>query len=243
METWATTHIGRVRRQNQDRFLVHAGRDAAGPWTILAVADGLGGVGQTAGEEAAAAAVQALADFRPPALEPPAVEWALEALVRELDSRLLARGQETPREEAVSTTLTAVVLRGQIATWVHVGDSRLYCLSRDRLWQVTTDHNEAQEMVLQGLMTPEEAAISPARQILARAVGCPDCLPDTGSFPVAAGDLLLLCSDGLAGAMDRQRLAAILAKPDPLAALADELVQAALAVGGRDNITVVLARL
>ena len=126
----------------------------------------------------------------------------------------------------------------------HVGDSRAYRLRDGRLERITEDHSLVEELLRQGRLTEEEAEEHPQRSIITRALGPePDVEVDTLTVAAADGDVYLLCSDGLTSMVSEEAIADILAGAPDLAAAADELVAAALAAGGRDNVTVVLFRI
>jgi protein phosphatase len=145
------------------------------------------------------------------------------------------------------TTLTGVlVVRGPDGpSWlvVNVGDSRTYRLAGGELVQVSADHSEVAELVARGLLTVDQAAVHPHRHVVTRSLGGggpdePD--PDFFPRPIAAGDRILVCSDGLTDEVADARIAEILrGHPDPQDA-ADRLVAAALVAGGRDNVTVIV---
>jgi protein phosphatase len=141
----------------------------------------------------------------------------------------------------MGTTLTAAYLEDQHLAIAHVGDSRAYMLRDGTLQRLTRDHSLVEELVLRGKLTEEQAAEHPQRSIITRALGPePDVEVDTWSYPVRAGDVLLLCSDGLTSMVSEEQVGAILARAGTLAQAAEELIGAANAAGGRDNITVVL---
>lgn len=233
----AKSVTGRVRASNQDRVLATGRPDGS---TVLAVADGLGGMGQQMGEVAAERAIQALEDFAPPAGED--MQGRLTALAKAVSDDLLKAGEQDAAYEHMGTTLIALLANGHDATWVHVGDSRLYLMRGGVLQQVTTDQNMAQFLIGEGVLRPEEAETSPFRNILEQCLGMPDCEPVTGTLRVQAADVLLLCSDGLSSEVAMPELERILNEKGGLGEKADLLVAAAMANGGRDNISVVVAR-
>jgi PPM family protein phosphatase len=124
-----------------------------------------------------------------------------------------------------------------------VGDSRLYLYRQDELRQLTIDQNMAQSLVAAGGLTPEAARVSPYRHILEQCVGCRSCRPASGSVKGRNGDLLLLTTDGLHGELSANEIGAILATTSDPDRVALTLVETALARGGQDNITVIVAAL
>ena len=143
--------------------------------------------------------------------------------------------------EGMGTTVTGAVFDGQRIGLVHIGDSRAYLLRAGRLEQLTHDHSWVQSLVDDGKISPEEAAYHPHRSLLLKVLnGQPANDPDLTTVELQAGDRLLLCSDGLCGLVDDAQIGRLAGHADLEVAVAD-LVDAALAAGGIDNITVILA--
>jgi protein phosphatase len=144
----------------------------------------------------------------------------------------------------MGTTLTAAMVIGDELSLAHVGDSRAYLFREGELRQLTTDHSLVEELRRQGRLTREEAAVHPQRSIITRALGPePDVRVDTATFPARAGDVVLLCSDGLTAMVDDEQIREIIAGANGLGEAARGLVNEANRRGGRDNITVVIFRL
>ncbi len=151
-------------------------------------------------------------------------------------------GQRVP---GGGTTLTLALILGDRVFTAHVGDSRLYILSgKGKLTLSTKDHSLVKRLVDLGEITEAEAATHPQRNVLYRALGQTDALePDLGQLTLAAGDLILICSDGLWGTLDKSKLKAILGDDGlSLDQKANALVDAANQAGGPDNISVVLVK-
>ncbi len=143
----------------------------------------------------------------------------------------------------MGTTLVAGVFLDSILVLAHVGDSRCYRLRQGVLEQITKDHSMLQEQVDAGVLTPEQAAVAPGKNLLTRALGVEEVVKvDIHQHQVQANDLYLMCSDGLTDMLDVAGIAAIVGSSSPLSAMAAELVTQAKAHGGRDNITVLLAQ-
>jgi protein phosphatase len=243
------TDVGRVREQNEDCYALH-------PELGLAVlADGMGG--HQAGEVAATLAtdtiVQRLAHrergLRPAptrgrrarAKTPP--QLMAEALAA-ANTAVYRAAQARPEYRGMGATVVVAVLAGTRLYFAHAGDSRLYRLRDGALEQLTQDHSLVQDLVTRGLFTPEEARHSPAKNVVTRALGVDAVLePELGSTAVAKGDVYLLCSDGLTDVVSDPEIAGILADAaDPRTAV-QRLVERANALGGPDNISVVVLRL
>jgi serine/threonine protein phosphatase PrpC len=230
-EHFEKSDTGRQRRANEDSYFVRA--------PLFVVADGMGGA--QAGEVASRLAAEAFARGLPDAGTP---EERLEARVREANSRIHEVSQEDSALAGMGTTLTAAYLDGDELALAHVGDSRAYLLRDGELTRLTRDHTLVEELVRRGELTEDEAAEHPQRSIITRALGPEDEVEvDLRTHPVRAGDVLLLCSDGLTGMISEAEVAGILQGASSLAAAARSLVAAANDAGGRDNITVVLFRI
>ncbi|GAB3143665.1 PP2C family protein-serine/threonine phosphatase [Marisediminicola antarctica] len=229
--SWAAaTDIGRKRALNEDSFLAEA--------PFFVVADGMGG--HASGDVASAAVVQRLAqegsaDF----VEPEQIMTALR--VATADITLAADDDDL----GVGTTATGAVLTlvDGAPYWAvfNIGDSRVYQLADGELTQVTVDHSVVQELVDAGLLPQDQAEFHPDANIITRAVGFnAEPMADLWMLPVRTGLRLLICSDGLTREVSdvvlRQMLGAGLGPQET----ATTLVDAALAAGGRDNITLVI---
>jgi serine/threonine protein phosphatase PrpC len=229
----AATDVGQVRSVNQDNTLVSD--------DVFAVADGMGG--HRGGEVASAVAVDALRHhFRE------RTPMALLAAVREANRAVVERSQRDPELRGMGTTLCALagVRRAdgdELLTIVNVGDSRAYLLKAGEaaLIQISEDHSLVQQLVRQGQLSPDAAAVHPQRNILTRALGIDrEVKPDAFVVLPVRGDRYLLCSDGLFNEVDERRIAEVLRQtPDPRQA-ANVLVHLANEGGGRDNISVVV---
>jgi protein phosphatase len=144
----------------------------------------------------------------------------------------------------MGTTLTAAYLDDDHLAVAHVGDSRAYIFREGELARLTQDHSLVEELVRQGKLTEEQAAEHPQRSIITRALGIEgDVEVDTWSYPMRAGDVVLLCSDGLTSMIGEEQIVHILGGEPSLDRAAERLIGAANDAGGRDNITVVLFRL
>jgi protein phosphatase len=225
------TDVGRQRSVNEDALV------EAPPF--FAVADGMGGA--KAGEVASAMAAESFAgeaDSGEPA------ETQLSRILREANRRIYDLAVSDDSHRGMGTTLTAAKVTGDDVSLGHVGDSRAYRLRGGELEQLTRDHSLVAELERSGQITPEAAEHHPQRSIITRALGPePDVQVDTYTVAGRAGDVFLLCSDGLTSMISDDELASILRSAGSLDEAADSLVRAANQSGGKDNITVVLFRL
>jgi PPM family protein phosphatase len=222
----ALTDIGLHRKANEDAFVV------APP--LFAVCDGMGGA--QAGEVASSLAAETLA-AGVAAGEP------LLASAEAANAAVFARAGADAAHTGMGTTLTAVLVEGAVGHFVHIGDSRAYLLRDGDLQQLSDDHSLVGEMIRDGRLTEEEAAIHPHRSILSRALGTePRVRIDEFEVDLRGGDVLMLCSDGLCGVVPAPLLAKHMARSDPQEA-ARRLIAEARKAGGPDNITAVVVRL
>jgi protein phosphatase len=230
-EHFEKSDTGLARRANEDNFFARA--------PLFVVADGMGGA--QAGEVASRLAAETFAPGLP---DGGTTEERLATRVLEANARIHKLSQEDRDRAGMGTTLTAAYLDGEELAVAHVGDSRAYLWRDGELTRLTRDHSLVDELVRRGKLTEEEAAEHPQRSIITRALGPePEVEVDTRTYRAQAGDVLLLCSDGLTSMISEQLIAGILRGAEGLEGAGRELVDAANAAGGRDNITVVLFRL
>lgn len=223
------TDTGLVRRNNQDAVIQGSG--------LLGIADGMGGHngGETASAGAREGMLQALEGREPS-------EEALEEAISQVNQALWNRQLEDASLSGMGTTLTVLWPAEDRMLIGHVGDSRAYLLREGHLRQVTQDHSMVADMVRRGLLTEEQASTHPMRNYITRAVGTePTIRADILSLERQEGDLWLVCSDGLHGLLSREDLEELMAEPN-LEEAADEMLRLALDRGGRDNISLLLAR-
>jgi len=156
---------------------------------------------------------------------------------------VIAAAKERKDQEGMATTLVAAVTTSRQAYVCHVGDVRAYLRRRGGLERLTDDHSVVFDAVRTGHLTVEQARVHPKRNFVTQAIGLVEGLaPATTVVPIAPGDTLLLCSDGLWETMPDEELARLLdGELDP-SAIADALVERALAAGGPDNVSVVVYR-
>ena len=234
-QVFGITHIGLVRKSNEDRYLIKELKDKS---VLMAVADGLGG--EVAGDYAAEILKGKLAGIDH--ISRNNEEPELDQLARAVDQTIYGEGQENNALEGMGSTLVGVLLRERIAYWVHVGDSRLYLLRGGRLTQITEDQTLARFLLEEGEITAEQLPTHYSRHVMDQCVGCGYAEPETGRLKLLDGDLLVLSTDGLHGEIPENTLYSILNTDTSLENKAKALVKAALDAGGKDNITVVMAR-
>ncbi len=251
----ALSDAGKVRHQNQDAFLVNGmvdrcalelrllegGLSFCHSGLLCAVADGMGG--HRGGAEASQVILSALA------LELPQLAGLADGkdaarhlanVIRSLHRHLRTRGTREPELAGLGATLVGVYLRPEYGLCFHVGDSRLYRYRAGSLMQMTSDHSPEVLMRSQaGDHTSERRS-----GVVVNSVGgsLDECTPETADLSFREGDLLLLCSDGLSDALALSVVEGVLRRREDPSVVANALVTAANAAGGRDNITVVLIK-
>lgn len=221
------TDVGCVREHNEDSLVV------APP--LYVVCDGMGG--HAAGEVASEIAVNVIADRAPATPDAAALGQAVE----EANLAIIQAAREGVGRAGMGCTCTAAMLENERLVVAQVGDSRAYLLHGGVLQQITRDHSLMADFIEAGQITPEEARVHPQRSVITRALGSdPRTQPDLFEINVSTGDRLLICSDGLTSMIEDYEIEDILNRtPDPQIA-ASKLVNAAVAAGGHDNVTVIV---
>lgn len=241
MEWFGLTDRGRVRPTNQDIYQIEVRED--NDTALLVVCDGMGGA--NAGNVASRFAAQSFVEYARGMLDrelDAAKRQALltHALVQANDTVFSLAGRQ-PEFRGMGTTLVAALVQGDQVTVLNVGDSRAYLFDGTRLHQLTEDHSYVEEMRRQGRITEADARTHPQKNLITRAVGVePDVDGDLFEARLAPGEMLLLCSDGLTGMVEDEKIAQTLKDAKTLALAGDALLTLALEGGGRDNITVAL---
>lgn len=241
MEYFGITDKGRVRPTNQDiyRLEVRPEKESA----FLLVCDGMGGA--NAGNVASRFAADSFLADAAGALDSAPDETMrhktmLHALEKANDTVFGLAGRQ-PEFRGMGTTLVGAFVQGREASILNVGDSRAYLFDGETLRQVSEDHSYVEEMRRLGRISAEDARTHPQKNLITRAVGV-DATVDGDLFEVELQetDILLLCSDGLTGMVEDEKIAEVLAKAGTLEDKGRELLTLALEGGGRDNITVAL---
>jgi protein phosphatase len=261
------TDVGLKRKLNEDHFVIASLQMSSdvrqtsladqrvfdvlrGPEALLfVVADGVGG--RPGGAQASETAVTALVDYLGRAagcIHQLDVDreheflGQLEAAVQEAHQRVVAQSGGRPGQ-GPATTLTMAALVGARAYLIHVGDSRAFYLHKGRLKQLTRDQTTGEYMVDAGAWTEEQASKAPMGGTLVSALGGDELTVSVGLVDLQPGDVLLLCTDGLIRHVGDERIAEILGRAPDAETACRELVADALAGGGHDNVTVIVARM
>ena len=231
MRAASRTHIGNVRASNQDALIVVPGK-----YGLYGVADGMGG--HKAGDVASQMAVRVLGqelEKKKPS------EALLRRGIEKANLMIYEEQKRNPDYSGMGTTLTVIWEDKTKVLLGHVGDSRAYRLRNGEIEQISQDHSMVAEMVRSGVITEEEARVHPYRNIITRALGAEeDVETDVTELDKQAGDLYLICSDGLSEYVRDPEMRDVLLRMS-LEDAADELLARALEGGGRDNISLVIA--
>lgn len=265
VESYGVSHVGHVRSANEDHFVVASLQRSVqlrqtnlddhgllarlcGPMAYLyAVADGVGGV--AGGRLASGLAVETIVEYLSetvgsyhavaPGREHDFLEPLRQAVQRAHDRLLSTFG--TDERHGPATTLTLALLVWPRAFVVHVGDSRAYQFRAGTLRRLTRDQTMGAHLVAQQALSEQQAEHSGLNDVLASALGAADMTPSVDVLDVAPGDVLLLCTDGLTRHVTEVEIAQVLGRTADAETNCRRLVELALAGGGRDNVTVVVA--
>jgi protein phosphatase len=257
LELFARTEVGCVRERNEDAFIVAnlaTGEHGLGSGTrvqeldatsgLIGVCDGMGGA--AAGDVAARIASEQLfatITRHAPFSDPASVTQALLDSAGSANRAIAEYARQNPQRKGMGTTMTAALLLGTDLHVVHIGDSRAYLRRGRVLQQLTTDHSVVGQMIASGQLTAAQARSYEHRNVLLQALGVQQVIsPETITTTVRAGDVLLLCSDGLTGPLDDDAILQIMLQHDDPMRCCRALTEAACAGGGPDNITVSVVR-
>ena len=235
LSAFGMTHPGLVRFNNEDSLLVRPG------YGIFAVADGMGGA--AAGEVASAIFVERVQDIldRPVKSQAEGIELAKEVFIS-ANQAIVDHVERYSQHKGMGCTAELLIFCSDGYVLGHVGDSRTYLFRDNRLKRLTRDHTLVQEQMDQGLLSTDEAARHPMRNVILRAVGVSEILSvDIIRARYQAKDIFLLCSDGLTDMVSDIQLEGVLSDVGHPEDKARQLVDMANAAGGRDNITVVVS--
>jgi PPM family protein phosphatase len=266
-ECFGLSDPGRCRSNNEDQFLVAVldkalkvlqtslpqprTRHSTDRSYLLVVADGMGG--EAAGEEASALALSSVEDYVLDALkwfsccqprDDDEVVTEFRDAISRAHQRVCFQSHERPEQHGMGTTLTLAHSVNDTLFVAHVGDSRAYLYREGILHQLTRDHTLVEDLLRQGAIKPEEAATHRWRHVITSSVGsdAKQIRIDIHRLHLSAGDLVLLCSDGLTEMVPRQEICEVLESEGNPERWCRDLVERANAAGGKDNITVVIGR-
>lgn len=244
MEIWAMTDIGLVRKENQDAYMVT--QDTPDGHTFCVVCDGMGGSagGKMASTIAVETFTQELQKVLTAEMTADQLKEAAAYAVSLANTAIGKAAEENSEYHNMGTTLVAAIAgNSEEVICVNVGDSRAYHICEGGIRRITKDHSLVERMVDRGEITAEEARHHPSRNLITRALGLDtDSQCDKFLCSLAAGEYILLCTDGLSGTVtDQEMLFEIIHGGDPSTCL-DRLLGIAKSQGAPDNITAVLMR-
>lgn len=259
MNFYTLSDKGLTRQNNEDyaESLQYKWCDPSGKQyalTSLILADGMGGA--AAGEFASSLAVQTVKDeILDKLITQPFEQLATQDFseflsqgINKANTQIFKKAEECPAMEGMGTTIVVTIICNEMLTVAHVGDSRCYLFREGRLRGITRDHSLVQELLDEGKITPDQAAVHPHKNVITRALGvAAEVEVDCQRMPIFTGDILLLCSDGLSGFCSDDQLHHILKQEASgiqvsLQDIAQKFIQAANMGGGGDNVTVCLYR-
>lgn len=243
MEIAMKTDVGRIRTINEDRVLVKVVHSGVS-WGVIA--DGMGG--HQAGDIASQVAVDTINEHLQQLLTADASEQdevELAALLREAvfraNEKVFTIASSEDHYHGMGTTVVVSLMTNNKLVIGHIGDSRAYRWDGEQLIQLTEDHSLVNELLKSGQISAEEANHHPRRNVLTRALGTePFVEVEVKSFSWKPHDILLLCTDGLSGLVERERIQQVLSTADELEGKSEQLIELALQAGGDDNVTVLL---
>jgi serine/threonine protein phosphatase PrpC len=243
----ARTDLGLVRQNNEDNYYL------AETIGLFVVADGMGG--HASGEVASKMTVDIIRDYfkgsgkeKPVQIGPYRKDCSdatnrLASAVRLANMAVYEASGSHPELQKMGTTVVAALIDGNRLSIAHIGDSRLYLIRAGNIEQLTDDHSIVNEQVKRELITKEEASRSELKNILTRALGMAvDVEVDLAEMTMAPDDILILCSDGLSGMVEDDAMLSVIEESGDPSTACERLVAMANANGGKDNITMVIAR-
>ncbi len=245
VQAWAQTDVGKQRKHNEDNYIVDS------ELGLYGVADGMGG--HAAGEVASETALTTLREairsridqLRQLVKENPeknrqTIQSLVDEAVQEAAKTVFELSKKKADTRGMGTTLSVLLTLGNKAVIVHVGDSRIFLLRENKVFQLTDDHSLVNEQLRMGLITEEEAERSPYKNVITRAVGAADHVKaDVRFIDLMEGDRFMLCSDGLHGYFEDGEVGPLLAQ-DPPEKIPETLINLANERGGKDNITAIV---
>lgn len=240
MKSYGMTDIGCVRAENQD-YIYYTDEPIGMLDNLYIVADGMGG--HNAGSYASKFTTDRLVENARKSEGWDIVSF-LKNVLKQINDEILEIGRRDLQYTGMGTTVVACSVKERKAYIVNVGDSRCYRIKNDEMEQISVDHSYVQELVDAGVITKEEAREHPKKNIITRAVGAPKELEaDHFIVDLDENEYLLLCSDGLHGMVEEEKIKEVVTSDRSLEEKTKELIEEAKSNGGRDNISLVLLTL
>ncbi len=234
MQIAAQSEIGNIRKENEDRYFISADKKT------IAIADGMGG--HENGKIAAYIAIETFAQYQSEIAKADFSTEKFAQIMKAVNKEVYDYKQNEASGKMMGTTFSSIVIKNTKLFLAHIGDSRVYLYRGGTITQLTEEHSYLAELLRNGKNPEEMPNIEKNKHILTRAIG-PEATVEgqISTFSLESGDLLLLCTDGLHNNISNEEFADILSKKETLDETVRELVDLAMARGGNDNITLVLA--
>lgn len=240
-DTFGMSDVGCVRELNEDCFCIHGFKnDGDGGFCVLA--DGMGG--HNAGEVASQNAVKFIAEEMQKLMNDGGeIPAGLNRAVDTANKKIYDMSQLNAIHKGMGTTVVAAVISDGSVFLANVGDSRAYAIRGEEIVQITTDHSVVSELMMSGLITPEEARRHPQKNIITRAVGTDSRVrADIFEYDFSPGDIMIMCSDGLSTMLTDSEIYEIVNEEENSENTVRRLIETAKEKGGIDNITVICIR-
>ncbi|OCL27930.1 serine/threonine protein phosphatase [Orenia metallireducens] len=232
MKYGATSEVGKVRRENQDNYLV-INKDSL---DIIVVADGMGG--HQGGNVASSLAIKGIKEYD---FNHDSLKDSIKECIELVNQRIQQEGLAKEEYQGMGTTLTMGVIKDRILIIGHIGDSRAYLFRDGKLQQLTNDHSYVGELLRNNIISQKEADNHPKKNLLLNALGVKEEIEaDLFELDLESNDLILLCSDGLTNMLSDDKISEVLSENLDLQKKADKMALLANQQGGYDNITVVI---
>lgn len=243
MELWGITDCGKKRNDNQDVFRILS--DDENNVAVLVVCDGIGGAraGAVASSVAADVFVKRIGFFLESSNDSSEISNEMIEAVRQANKAVYEKSAQNPEFSGMGTTITAVVSTNDGEVIANIGDSRAYLITGTSITQITRDHTVVEEMIARGSLTRAEAKLHPKKNLITRALGTSmNEVPDIYKLNMAAGEYILLCSDGLSDMITDSEFLQVLQQNAGVQKSCEKFIKLALARGAPDNVTMVLYR-
>lgn len=239
-DTFGLSDVGCVRELNEDSFCIY-GFDGGEEKGFCVLADGMGG--HNAGEVASQNAVKFITEELQKIESGEEIPRKINEAVMMANEKIYKMSCENSIHSGMGTTVVISYIADRMAYLANVGDSRAYAIRGEEIVQITTDHSVVAELLLSGMITPEEARRHPQKNIITRAVGTEENVKvDIFEYDFSPGDILVMCSDGLSTMLEDKEIFDIVKSEKDAKETVNKLVCAAKEKGGIDNITVVCVR-
>lgn len=245
MKYSCVSHVGKVRKNNEDYCKGEVISTNSGELGIFAIADGMGGYNK--GEVASELAVENITRFlknnliQNEVVKINYIDDIFKQAYNNVNSIIYKKSQDDKECEGMGTTLTTVIIYKDKVYIANVGDSRCYMVVKGKLEKITKDHSYVEELIATHIITEEEAKKHPKRNIITRALGTEEIIiVDIYKKDINHNDKVLLTTDGLTGYIDKDEINEIISSDDDLDVIANNLIDKANEVAGKDNVTVIL---